>query len=96
MGAGRSLAFGAVGQGFDAVHDAHGDGLATDGAAPVVGLGLLRVPADVTFAVTVEMVFALFGKEFNRAAKGGRIAAFEGGKDGIVVEIGVKEGGFAS
>ena len=63
---GRPGARGAVGQRLDAVHHADRDRLAADLAEAAVGQCVRRRPDDVAGAVTVEVVFAFLGEEFDR------------------------------
>ncbi len=77
-GAGRLSPQGPVGQVLDAVHHSHRHLFATDRTAQVVREGGRRLPTDATFAMAVEMILALFGKEFERAAKTVRCAAAQG------------------
>ena len=83
----------AVGQVVHAVHDADGQRFAAGRAASAQALGLLRQQAQVAASVAVEMVFALFGEEFDRAQIAP--AGFQRRADGEVVEFGVEHAGFA-
>jgi len=47
------------------MHDTDRDGLAADGAAAALRLGLLRREPDVALAVAVEMVLSLFREELD-------------------------------
>ncbi len=80
---------------LDAVHDADGDLFAAHGASPLVRPRRGRFPADVAFAMTVEMVFALFREEFQRALERGGVARLQGAEKGRVGEFGVEKGGLA-
>ena len=82
-----------VGQVVHAVHDADRQRLAAGRAASAQALGLLRQQAQIATPVAVEMVFTLFGEEFDRA----QIAppGLQRRPYGEVIEVGVEDAGFA-
>ena len=57
----------AIGERFDAMQDADRHGAAADRTAPVLGERFVRRQLHAAFAVTVEMVLALLGKELDGA-----------------------------
>ena len=84
----------AVGQVFNPVHDADGQGLAAHRAAALMLAGLGRREADIAAAVTVEVVFALFGEELQGAAIA--VARFQGAAQGKIVQLGVEDAHLAA
>ena len=84
----------AVCQLVDAVEHANRDWLAADRTEPVVGNCLLWFPAHATRPMTIHMIFALFGKELQRAQTALWIATFQRVEECGVGEIDVEECGF--
>ena len=84
----------AVGQVFNPVHDADGQSLAAHRTATPVLTGLGRREADIAAAVTVEVVFALFGEELQRTPIA--VARFQGVAQGKIVQLGVEDAHLAA
>ena len=74
------------------MHHAHRQRLATLGATTVELFGLVRQEADLTIPVTVQVVFAFFGKKLDRAVIA--LSALQGATDGKIVKLGIKHAGF--
>src|SRR5439155_20607575 len=71
-----------------AMHDADGDILATGGAKAAVLPGLLRFEAHAAVAMSIQVIFAFFGKKLNRAAVA--VAGLQRVTDGPVVESAIE------
>ncbi len=82
---------GPVGERFDAVQHADGQGLAAAGAQSTVGAGVARFEAHLALAVSVEVVFAFLGEELHGA--GETLAGLQRPFDREVVQVGVEDAG---
>ncbi len=91
MRAGGAPPFGAVGEPLDAVKHADGHLFAADGAEAAMRQRRLRMPAHAALAMAVDMIFAFFGEELDRALKGRRVAALHGFKEGVIGKLAVEE-----
>src|SRR6202021_3796548 len=81
-------------QGFPPMRDADRHRLAADRTTHAVRQRLLRGETHPTFAVPVEMIFSLLGKEFDGADVA--LAALERAPHGKVINVAVEQGGFAA
>ncbi len=84
----------AVGQHLDAVLDADRQRLAADRAASTMRQRFLRRQPHLAFAMAVEVVFALVGKELDRADVAA--AGLQRLLDGEIVELAVEGRGLPS
>ena len=90
----QRLLFRPIGQHFDPVQHANGDPLAAHRTAAVIRQCLARGEPRRTFAVAVEVILALFGKELDRA--GVARARLERAPDGEVIHVAVEGGRLAA
>src|SRR5262249_29454887 len=90
----QRLVLAAVGEHLDAMLDADRQRLAPDRTTAAMRERFLRGKPHLAFAMTVEMIFALIGKKFDRPDIAA--TALQGVLDGEIVELAVKRRGLAS
>jgi hypothetical protein len=84
----------AVGERLDAAEDADGHGAAAHRAAPALGQRFARGKLHAAFAVAVEVILALLGKEFDGADK--TLPGLQRFAQGEVVERAIERRRFAA
>ena len=89
---GPSCAGGTVGQLLDPVVYADRHRLAAARATSLVGDGSDRLPADLAFSMAVQVILALFRKEFDSAQELLRVPTLQRAKQRVIAQFSVEKG----
>ena len=91
MAVGTILGLVAIRELLDAIQDPYGNTLATDRAEVIVARGLLRIPGDLAFAMTIMVILSLLRKELHGAEKAVRISRPNGRGQGLIGQFGIEK-----